>query len=157
MEYFLQESFKPWIPLISIIIGNLAAVTIAVISWGKVHKLTAKRDIENSRRLTRVKELSDSYKSLVRCAVKGLHTFDDNKIDRTIADEVENAILTIHLYGTPQQSKLASKYSCEMAEQNSSDFTELVESLRKDIRAELGQGDVETKPSYFKYDVKKNN
>lgn len=155
--YSSPENLKIWIPAIAALIGTLLAGLIAIFSWYKVHKLTAKRDLENSKRTARVKELSESYKSLVRGAIKGLHRMNDGKIDRTIADEVENAILTIHLYGSPEQSRLASKYSREMADKQSSDFTELVECLRKDIRDQLGEVEIIEAPTYFSYTVEMND
>lgn len=154
MDFLSSEYIKIWIPAFTALLGVIIASLIAIISWYIVHKLTSKRDLANARRAARIKELSDSYRSLVRCAIKGLHTVDEDKIDRKVADEVENAILTIHLYGSTSQSELASKYSQEMAELGKSDFTELVESLRKDIRNQLGEVEIIKEPVYFRYSVK---
>ena len=157
MDYLTAEDLKIWITALSALLGVFLTGLIAIFSWYKVHQLTAKRDLDNSKRAARVKELSESYKALVRCAIKGLHKVDDGKIDRTIADEVENAILTIHLYGSAEQSRLASKYSREMADKNSADFTELVECLRKDIRTQLGEVEIIEEPAYFRYFVEMND
>lgn len=150
-----SEEFKLWIPLYSIIISSIVAFIIGVGSWFIVHWLTKSRDIENANRTARVKELSECYKAMVRSGIKELHSLKGEDIDRTVADEVENAISIIHLYGSPEQSRLASKYCSDMQNNNTANFDELIESLRMDIRNHLGLKEIIRKPTYFKYNVSK--
>lgn len=157
MDFILSEDFKPWIPLASVIIGALVTSIIAIISWFIVHWLTEKRDQKNARRTARVDALSECYVALINSSLKDLYQLDDKgEINRKVADDVEKAILIIHLYGSPRQSKLASEYSKNMCEQGTANLDELVESLRKDIRKLLGEKEVIDKPAFFQFTVKKN-
>ncbi|HEE5436307.1 hypothetical protein [Acinetobacter baumannii] len=155
MDFILSEDFKPWIPLVSVIVGALVTSIIAIISWFIVHWLTEKRDQKNARRNTRVDALTECYVALVRSGIKNLYELEDDKINRQIADDVEKAILIIHLYGSPEQSKLANEYSKHMSEDGNANLDELVESLRKDIRGQLGEKEIIDKPTYFQFTTKK--
>ncbi len=128
----------------------LFAVFIAVVGWIAAHHFTAKRDLNNSRRLARIEALSSCYKIFVRSGIDGVLIKKNGSevVDR--AGDIEDAILMIHLYGSQEQSELANQYVNDMSTNQNADSTKLVDSLRKDIRGMLGEQDFLSKPSYLK-------
>lgn len=132
------------------------AVAIAVAGWIVAHRYTSKRDTNNSRRATRVDALSTCYKALTRSGIDGVMVIADESgkaINR--AGPVEDAIALIHLYGSQEQSDLASDYARQVADTKHGDSTRLVNCLRCDIRRMLGESDLNGVPSYLKISVGK--
>lgn len=126
-------------------------VILAVLGWVIGHWFTSKRDVKNSQRTIRISALTEVYKALVRCGTDGVMI--KRAQDGSITDDakhVEEAIALIHLYGTQQQSLLASKYVNRVASVGSGSLTELVDALRKNIRESLGGIDIEGQPNYLK-------
>ena len=117
----------------------LFAVFIAALGWIAAHYFTAKRDLNNSRRLARIEALSSCYKIFVRSGINGslIQNRGTQVID--IGENIEDAILMIHLYGSQEQSELANQYVNDMSTNQNADSTKLVDSLRKDIRGMLGE------------------
>ena len=128
----------------------LFAVFIAALGWIAAHYFTAKRDLNNSRRLARIEALSSCYKIFVRSGINGslIQNRGTEVID--IGENIEDAILMIHLYGSQEQSELANQYVNDMSTNQNADSTKLVDSLRKDIRGMLGEQDLTSKPSFLK-------
>ena len=128
----------------------LFAVFIAALGWIAAHYFTAKRDLNNSRRLARIEALSSCYKIFVRSGINGslIQNRGTQVID--IGENIEDAILMIHLYGSQEQSELANQYVNDMSTNQNADSTKLVDSLRKDIRGMLGEQDLTSKPSFLK-------
>ncbi|WP_155757764.1 hypothetical protein [Acinetobacter vivianii] len=128
----------------------LFAIFIAALGWIVAHYFTAKRDLNNSRRLARIEALSSCYKIFVRSGINGslIHKRGGEVID--IGENIEDAILMIHLYGSQEQSELANQYVNDLSTNQNADSTKLVNSLRKDIRGMLGEQDLTSTPSFLK-------
>lgn len=128
----------------------LFTVIVAALGWLITHYYTSKRDTEKSRRSARIKALSTAYKALVRAGIERriVYKSEDGIIHNTAAP-VEDAISLIHLYGNEEQSKLASKCAKQFEDTNSGNFTDLINSLRKDIREMLGEEDLVEPPLYL--------
>lgn len=128
----------------------LFAVFIAALGWIAAHYFTARRDLNNSRRLARIEALSSCYKIFIRSGIDGslIRNSGSEIIDK--GGDIEDAIFMIHLYGSQEQSFLANQYVNDMSTNQNADSTKLVDSLRKDIRSMLGEQDLISKPSYLK-------
>jgi hypothetical protein len=129
----------------------LFAVLTAVIGWVAGHYFTSRRDLASSRRSVRIDALVTCYKALIRSGIDGVMLKRDDS-GRVInnAVPVEDAIALIHLYGDAQQSALASAYAKQIADTGKGSATDLVNSLRRDIRGMLGAGDLLSEPVYLR-------
>jgi hypothetical protein len=135
----------------------IVGVIVVVVGWVIAHHFTSKRDIQNSQRAIRNQALTEAYKVLVRAGINGfLLTRDDEGKVINGAKTVEDALSIIHLYGTQEQSVLASKYANEVSSSKIGSSTQLVNSLRKSIRENLGGKDLEHEPVYLKVTYKQN-
>lgn len=126
-------------------------VVLAILGWVIGHRFTSARDVKNSQRSIRVASLAEAYRALVRSGIDGVMLKRD--ADGAVingARPVEDAIALIHLYGSQEQSTLASKYATQVSAEGGGDATELVNALRKDIRENLGGDDVEGQPRYLR-------
>ncbi|WDE02600.1 hypothetical protein [Thalassomonas actiniarum] len=104
-------------------------IIFVVIGWVVAHKLTSQRDIKNKQREIRIQYLLEAYEALM---VAGRN--------RTILpnyEQVERAVFLLEMFGTPSQVELSRKFTKEMAENNNSNFTELVVEIRNFVRNEL--------------------
>lgn len=127
---------------------------IACIGWVTVHFFTSRRDVANLQRAIRNSALAEAYRALVRAGIDGVMVYKDR--DGEIvngAKAVEDAIALIHLYGSIEQSILASKYAQAVSSNNSADVTIIVNVLRKDIRSALGLCEIEKTPIFLKVAV----
>lgn len=131
------------------------AVVTAVLGWVIAHHFTSRRDRDNSRRSTRIEALSFCYKALVRSGIDGVMVFkaEDGKLVSR-AGPVEDAVALIHLYGSQEQSCLATEYARQVAHSQEGDATKLVESLRNDIRRMVGEADLSSDPTYLRITIK---
>lgn len=112
---------------------------VAFCGWIIAHWFTSRRDRKNAERNVRTNELSKAYFALVRSGIAGSFTKKDydGKL-LPIAQDVEAAVASIHLYGSPEQSQLANDYVMRLELEQHGDATSLVNSLRNDLRADLG-------------------
>lgn len=133
----------------------LLAALIAVVGWVAVHQFASARDLANSRRRARIDALTTCYRALVRSGVDGVMLQRDSSgklINGAII--VEDAIALIHLHGSEQHSKLARDYAKQVGETQTGSLTELVNSLRKDIRSMLGTKDLDSDPHYLRVNAR---
>jgi hypothetical protein len=126
-------------------------VALAILGWVIGHRFTSARDVNNSQRAVRVAALTEAYRALVRSGIDGvmIKRAEDGNVTNG-AKPVEDAIALVHLYGTQEQSVLASKYATQVANEGGGDATKLVNALRKEIRENLGGCDVEAQPCYLR-------
>ena len=111
------------IPLFSAILGGLL-----------VHFLAVSRDRANKRRDQRIGYLIEAYRCLESCSNRDLQ-FDLKKVEPAVAD--------IQLFGSTTQVKLVQEFIFEFERKKNSSLTEILESLRNDLRSELGLSVVE--------------
>lgn len=129
----------------------IVGAVVAVIGWLIAHHFTSKRDVRNSKRAIRMAALAEAYKAIVRAGIDGVMLQRDKGGEIVNgAKAVEEAIALIHLYGTQEQSDLASKFAQQVAKSGGGEGTELANALRRDIRENLGDCDIEGTPSYLR-------
>ncbi|WP_448556917.1 hypothetical protein [Thalassotalea montiporae] len=132
------------------LLGKYLPILIALIGVYFTHKFTSKRDVLNSQRALKIEALSTAYKALVRSGLeKDLLPKDEMGNVQNKAIPVEDAIAIIHLHGSDLQSRLASQYSLDFANNQGADCTELVNSLRNEIRESLGYEKLEALTYYL--------
>jgi hypothetical protein len=109
-------------------IGIIVAALIAVCGWFVGNALAARRERRNDRRDYRAKFLIDAWVTLEDAAQR-----KDNS--RLVA--LEGAVAKIHLFGTARQIELAQTLAREIAEKSRGSTDDLLNDLRRDLRAEL--------------------
>lgn len=132
-------------------------VCVAAAGWIAAHWFTSRRDRKNAERSVRLNALSEAYYAFVRSGIAGSFTkkdYDGNLLP--VAQDVERAVATVHLYGTPGQSELANEYVAKLQDQQHGNATALVDSLREYIRSSLGLAKLPKTPHYTRIEVSKN-
>ena len=109
-----------------------AFVALAVV--GLTHLFTSRRDRENKRREQRISYLVTAFRSLAKA----------NHHPRLyeIADEVEQAIADLQLFGTPEQVALARQFATELGTTGEADMDTLLNELRNSLRREIGRSPI---------------
>jgi hypothetical protein len=106
-----------------------ALVALAVVAL--THSFTIYRDRENKRREQRIGYLVSVFRALSK-ANHHPRLFE-------IAGEVEQAVVDIQLFGTPEQVRLAKRFATELAIAHGANIDELLNELRDSLRRELGR------------------
>lgn len=117
-------------PKTALLLPLLVTATVGVLGWFAVHRLTVSRDRANKRRDLRTQYLLEAYRRLERAS----HRSDIGPYAR----DLESAIADIHLFGSRRQVTLAQRFADQFAKTGAADLTELLESLRGELRRELG-------------------
>jgi hypothetical protein len=106
-----------------------ALVALAVVSLA--HLFTVHRDRENKRREQRIGYLVSVFRALSKA----------NHHPRLyeVADDVEQAVIDLQLFGTPEQVRLAKKFATELSTEQGAAMDELLNELRDSLRSELGR------------------
>ena len=125
-------------------------ILTAVLGWIVAHYFTSKRDLKSSRRLARIEALSNCYKIFIRVGINGALINQNGTEIEDKSAEIEDAIAIIHLYGSQEQSDLVNQYVNNMSSNQTAVFTNLIDSLRENIRNMLGEEDLKSTPSYLK-------
>jgi hypothetical protein len=109
-----------------------ALVALAVVALG--HLFSGHRDRENKRREQRIGYLVTVFRALSKA----------NHHPRLyeVADDVEQAISDIQLFGTPRQVQLARTFATQLATTEEAELDSLLTELRDSLRHELGRGRV---------------
>lgn len=106
-----------------------ALVALAVVAL--THLFSIYRDRENKRREQRLGYLVSVFRALSKA----------NHHPRLyeVADEVEQAIADLQLFGTPEQVRLARKFATDLGTTQEADMDALLKELRNSLRKELGR------------------
>jgi hypothetical protein len=123
----------------NILISAITSAAVALLMTLVAHRLTSKRDIFKQQREQRIAYLVSAFRSLSKIHnISRLHG---------IEDKIEEAISDIQLLGTPCQIELASKFVIDLSTPRtlSVSIDELLNSLRNNLRKELGEKSVKRK------------
>lgn len=112
----------------SLIISIIALVS-TIFSWFVIHSLSRRRDRLNKRREIRVTYLTDAFRLIEKSSNR--EEFEHRVL-------LETALADIHLFGSVEQIKLVKKLANEYVNKGIMDAGDLLTSLRKDLRHELG-------------------
>jgi RNase P/RNase MRP subunit POP5 len=114
--------------LLSIISSSLLAGIVCAILG---HWLSSLKDKKQRLREMRIRYLIDAYRVFTKA----------NRHPRIyeIADELEQAIADIQLFGSPALIKLTKTFTFEMAAQQTASLDEIQQVIRGYLRKELGE------------------
>jgi hypothetical protein len=108
----------------------LIPTAVAIVSWFMGSWLSVKRDRANKRRDLRVQYLIEAY----RCLATATERKETNADYFAVLD---SAIVDVQLFGSAEQIAAAQKFAKQLAEQRMAPLSELLASLRDDLREEL--------------------
>jgi hypothetical protein len=118
-----------WAKIIVSALSPLIAAAVVVVGWYKVNQFAAERDQKNKRRDLCLTMMLDVYRALASSAYR--------PFVGDAAIEVEKALESIQLLGTPKQIVLAQQLVNHFAEHHGTDWTALLEELRTSLRDAL--------------------
>lgn len=113
--------------IVSAAVSALVAVAVVVLT----HLFANRRERENKRREQRMNYLV--------CVFRSLSKANNHPRLHEVADELEQAIADIQLFGTPEQVKLIQQFAADLGTTQSAEMTSLLIELRDSLRVELGQ------------------
>lgn len=105
-----------------------ALVALAVVTL--THLFTTHRDRENKRREQRINYLVGVFRSLTKA--------NNHPRLYEVADELEQAVADIQLFGTPAQVRLVQQFATDLGTKQSAEMNKLLITLRDNLRSELG-------------------
>ena len=122
-----------------------ALVAFAVV--GLTHAFSINRDRENKRREQRLGYLVSVFRALSKA----------NHHPRLyeVADEVEQAVVDLQLFGTPERVRLARKFATDLGTTQEADMDALLIELRNSLRKELGRKPVTQNVQWLRIGRKK--
>ena len=100
---------------------------LIIFGWFIVNWLASKREFINKKREVRIQYLIEAYRCIASAANRHEGTTDAQKLN------IESAIEDIQLFGNEGQLNALN----EMIKNKNSDFTQILEVLRNDLRKEL--------------------
>jgi hypothetical protein len=113
--------------LMQLVVPVLAALVAAALA----HLFTRVRDRENRRREQRIDYLVSAFRGLAKA----------NHHPRLyeVAEDVEQAVADIQLFGSPKQVQLARQFATALGTTQEADMDDLLNELRDSLRQELGR------------------
>jgi hypothetical protein len=122
----------------------LVTVLVALGGWFAVHRLTAWRDRVNHNRKIRTEFLIKAFQNLANAANRppssGSQYFRD----------MEAAVADIQLFGSQTQIEMVESFTTEFANKGYASMDQLLNSLRGDLRKELGYESVGANVRWFR-------
>jgi hypothetical protein len=107
--------------------GIIVPSLLIILGWFIVNWLAARRELRSKKREVRIQYLIEAYRSIASGANRGAKTSHEQKL------AIESAIEDIQLLGDASQVSALNR----MIESGNPDFTEVLESLRQELRREL--------------------
>jgi hypothetical protein len=118
-----------WAKILVPAFATLIGAAVVVLGWHKSHRLAAERDQKNKRRDLRLAMMLDAYRALASSAHR--------PFVGDAALEVEKALESIQLLGTPRQIDIAQRLVKDFAEHQGIDWQPLLVELRGSLRDDL--------------------
>jgi hypothetical protein len=127
----------------SLLVPLLVTTLVAIAGWIVAHRFAILRERAGKRRELQVKYLIEAYRKLERAAHREVPL-------PTNPEDLETAIADIHLLGSAEQVRLAQDFVREFTETKRGDISDLLISLRHDLRRELGLEEVQAKVAFLR-------
>lgn len=108
----------------------LIPTAVAIVSWFVGSWLSVRRDRANKRRDLRVQYLIGAYRRLATARER-------KETDAAYFADLDSALVDVQLFGSPGQIAASQKFAKELAEHRAAELSELLASLRNDLRDEL--------------------
>lgn len=119
---------------------------VALVVVALTHIFTTRRELEARRSEQRISYLVTAYRALAK----------SNNHPRLVdvADELEQAVSDIQLFGTLEQARLARVFGEELAKTQSANLDPLLNELRNSLRDELGLPAISDRVLWLRVDRK---
>jgi len=124
-----------------------ALVALAVVAL--THFFTTHREMANRRREQRIGYLVGAFRGLSKA----------NNYPRLweVADDLEQAISDIQLFGTPEQVRLAQRFGEDLGKNQAAELDSLLTELRNSLRRELGMDPVPDRMLWLRVERKEQS
>jgi hypothetical protein len=113
------------IPVLQVVVS--AVVALLVVALG--HYFTMHRERQNRRQEQRIMYLISVYRAFCKA--------NNHPRLYEVAEELEQAVADVQLFGTPSQVKLVQRFADELGANQEASLNELLLELRTSLRAEL--------------------
>ncbi|WP_137937611.1 hypothetical protein [Chitinivorax sp. B] len=127
----------------------LVPAGVAIVVVALTHFFTSARDRENKRREQRISYLVGVFRALCKA--------NNHPRLYEVAEEVEQAIADIQLFGTPEQIRLVQQFATDLAKKQHAEMNALLESLRDSLRKEIGATRTNGHVVWFRVGRKQDN
>jgi hypothetical protein len=117
----------PVMSLTQLVVTVLSVLVAALLS----HLFTRFRDRDNRRREQRIDYLVSAFRGLAKA--------NHHPRLHEIADDLEQAVVDIQLFGSPKQIELARRFATALGTTQEADMDDLLNELRDSLRQELGR------------------
>src|SRR5471030_1135319 len=113
------------VPLLQVLVSAVVALLVVVLG----HAFTLHRDRQNRRQEQRIGYLVSAYRAFAKA----------NHHPRLyeVADELDQAVADVQLFGAPQQANLARHFAIDLATLRTAELDDLLAELRNSLRSEL--------------------
>ncbi|QYY36387.1 hypothetical protein [Ruficoccus sp. ZRK36] len=109
----------------------IISAVLGILSLVGSHQFAAWRDRENKRREQRINYLISVYRKITRGA-------NSSGFVPGLADDVQQALADIQVFGSVDQIKLAREFALDLANKKVARANPIISSLRDSLRKELG-------------------
>jgi hypothetical protein len=128
---------------VQLLLSILSSSFVAGVAGAYVgHLLTSRRERKNRLQQQRIQYLVEAYRAFAK-AVHHPRLYE-------VADELELAVADVQLLGSPQLIELTQKFCRKMAADQVADLDDILEAIRRDLRAELGELPVSGRMMWFR-------
>ena len=126
------------IPVLQIFVS--AFVALLVVGLG--HAFTVRRDRQNRRPEQRIGYLISVYRAFCKA--------NNHPRLYEVADDVEQAIADVQLFGTPEQVSLVQRFADDLGKRQEASLNEILIELRDSLRAELRADPLEARQVWLR-------
>lgn len=123
-------------------VSNVITVLIALAGWFIVHRLSAWRDRVNHNRKISTDFLIKAYQNLANSS--------NRPPEAQYFRNMESALAYIQLFGSKAQIQMVEVFLAEFKNKNTASMDPLLNSLRTDLRKELGYVQVGENVKWFR-------
>lgn len=115
-----------------LLISILSSSFVAGVAGAYIgHLLTSRRERRSRLQQQRIQYLVDAYRAFAKA--------NHHPRLHEVADDLERAVADIQLLGSPELIRLAQMFSEELATNEEASLDELLATIRKGLRDELGE------------------
>jgi len=126
----------------------IVTILLAVVGWLIGHHFTSRRDIANKRRELVIAHLIETYR-IITNEVSHREESDERNL------KLENLLSDIQLFGSQEQVAIAKKLADDVAAGGVFELSDLIVSLRKDLRSQLNLPPISGNVKWLRFDGSK--
>jgi hypothetical protein len=132
------------VPLLQVLVSAVVALLVVVLG----HAFTLRRERQNRRQEQRIGYLVSAYRAFAKA--------NNHPRLYEVAEELEQAVADVQLFGTPRQANLARQFAIDLATLRTAELDDLLAELRNSLRSELGAEPLTGRPVWLRIERKKD-